>query len=85
MSAQYMLPILLGVVVSFFIYKKTCTPDCPSKWNQFKLGETTLHLHHWLLSIVALPLVKQKFIRGLLIGSTIHGIISYDDWYRIIY
>ena len=80
-----MLPIILGAIISFLLYKTSCTPHCPSRWNQFQISEHTLHLHHWLLSVIALPFVKQKFIKGLLIGSVIHGIVSYDDWYKIIY
>ena len=80
-----MISVLIGVIISFMLYRTSCTPECPLKWNRFKIGEKTLHLHHWLISILLLPLTEHEFIRGLLIGSIIHGIGSYDDWYKIIY
>ena len=80
-----MILAFIGVIMSFALYKTSCTPHCPLKWNQLKIGKTTLHLHHWLLSILLLPFAEQEFIQGLLVGSVIHGVVSYDDWHKIIY
>lgn len=74
----------LGVLISFLLYKNTCTPQCPSKFNQIKIFGQTLHLHHWLTSLLALTYFTNPFIRGLLVGGVIHGIGMYDDWYKII-
>ena len=74
----------LGVLISFLLYKNTCTPQCPSKFNQIKIFGRTLHLHHWLTSLLALTYFTNPYIRGLLVGGVIHGIGMYDDWYKII-
>ncbi len=74
----------LGVLISFLLYKNTCTPQCPSKFNQIKIFGRTLHIHHWLTSLLALTYFTNPFIRGLLVGGVIHGIGMYDDWYKII-
>lgn len=76
--------IILGAIVSFALYINQCTPHCPSKLNQIEISGYTLHLHHWLLSLIALPFVQHPFLKGLLIGGIIHGLIMYDDWYVII-
>jgi hypothetical protein len=74
----------LGVFVSLFLYSNSCRPHCPSKLNQIKIFGRTLHLHHWLTSLLALTYFKNSFVRGLLVGGVIHGIGMYDDWYKII-
>ena len=74
----------LGVFISFLLYKNSCRPHCPSKLNQIKIFGRTLHLHHWLTSLLALAYFRNPFIRGLLVGGVIHGIGMYSDWYKII-
>ena len=74
----------LGVLFSFLLYKITCRPHCPYKLNQIKIFNRILHLHHWIISLIALTYFKNPFIQGLLAGGVIHGIGMYDDWYIII-
>ena len=74
----------LGVLISLLLYTNSCRPHCPSKLNQIKMFGRTLHLHHWLTSLLALAYFKNPFIRGLLTGGVIHGIAMYEDWYKII-
>lgn len=80
-----MIPVVLvGAVISFVLYKTQCTPHCPSKLNQIEISGYTLHLHHWLLSLIALPFARHPLLKGLLVGGIVHGILMYDDWYKII-
>jgi hypothetical protein len=74
-----------GIITSLFIYNQSCAPTCPLKWNQIRLRNgRTLHIHHWLLSVLLLPFVRNNtFLQGLLVGGIIHGIGVYDDWYLI--
>jgi len=76
--------VLLGAIISFTLYRSQCTPHCPSKMNQLEFYGYKIHLHHWLISLVALPFVQHPFIKGLLVGGIIHGILMYDDWHQII-
>lgn len=51
-----------------------------------------LHLHHWLLSLVAtvtsaiqgFSLIAPGLFYGILGGLIIQGIMCYDDWHRIV-
>ena len=74
----------LGVLISLLLYTNSCRPHCPSKLNQIKMFGRTLHLHHWLTSLLTLMYFKNPFIRGLLVGGVVHGIGMYEDWYKII-
>lgn len=74
----------LGVIISLLLYTNNCRPHCPSKLNQIKIFGKKLHLHHWLMSLLALAYFRNPFIRGLLVGGVVHGIGMYDDWYKII-
>lgn len=59
-----MLNIAIGIAISMALYSKSCAPDCPLKWNQITLPNgRVLHLHHWLLSAVLLPFVKNELIQ----------------------
>lgn len=80
-----------GVVVSLLSYHASCLHSCPNLGNRLRLGARTLHLHHWLLSIIALliiafvPVLRSNgFIKGLLVGGFVHG-LTYDDWDRVLY
>jgi len=56
------------------------------------LGKYKLHLHHWLLALVILPLILfynissilAQLASGFLGGLVFQGIICYNDWHRII-
>ena len=56
------------------------------------LGSYTIHLHHWLIAVLMMPLafttsipfVPPVVICGFLSGIVFQGIYNYGDWYRII-
>lgn len=77
--------IILGFILSLLLYSSSCTPDCPYTFNRIKINDKTLHVHHWLISLLLLFIFKNEFMRGLLLGGVYHGIVSYDDWYKIYY
>ncbi len=61
---------------------------------KIKIKNYYFHLHHWLMSILAMILlVKCNFFNGLanqivfglLVGVAWQGIYCYRDWYRIFY
>jgi hypothetical protein len=84
MKSKMTLSIVLSAIVSFMLYNRQCTPDCGYKFNQLKVYSYTVHLHHWLISLLVLPFVNNSILKGLLIGGVVHGILMYDDWYEII-
>jgi hypothetical protein len=58
----------------------------------FSVNRYQFHLHHWFVAIIALVvcLVKGFYIGtphlfyGSMCGLAIQGILSYDDWFRLI-
>lgn len=74
----------LGLLLSMMAYKEVCRPHCPSTVNQIRVGSTIIHLHHWILSAFGLFYFTNPFIRGLLTGGVVHGILTYDDWHIIL-
>ena len=79
-----MILFVLGFVSAFWLYRKSCTPNCPYTFNQIPIGKYILHLHHWLLSLLTLPFIQFPLLKGLLTGGVAHGILMYDDWHEII-
>jgi len=78
--------IFIGIIISFFLYTYSCSPNCSSTWNQIQLQNGyILHLHHWFLSALVFPFVTNTYIQGLLIGGILHGILTYDDWNVLFY
>lgn len=75
---------VVGFITAFWLYSKSCAPHCPYTFNQIQVGKYVVHLHHWLLSLAALPFADGPLLRGMLVGSAAHGILMYDDWYNII-
>ncbi len=58
----------------------------------FDLGDYKFHLHHWLVSTIALalavaydvgPLMNQLFL-GFMGGVIYEGISSYSDWHQVL-
>jgi len=79
----------LGGVFGYF-FAKFFAPKTGSLI--FELGDYKLHLHHWLVSTVALalaitydvgPLMNQLFL-GFMSGVIYEGISSYSDWHRVL-
>lgn len=56
------------------------------RWNT---GAYTIHLHHWVLSLLAVAVLYAfeytgDFTYGALAGVTVQG-FGYSDFYRVIY
>lgn len=74
----------VGFFVALGAYVALCRPHCPMCFNKVKTpGGKTVHLHHWLLSLLGLLVFEDPFVRGLLFGGVYHGIATYDDWWKI--
>ena len=78
-------PFFYGFILSLSLYYSVCKPDCPFTFNRVKTCGKTLHLHHWLISVMLMFVFEDLFIRGLLFGGVFHGITSYEDWSKIYY
>ena len=90
--------IICSMLLGFLIYSITCNGkqnECPSRFNIFNIGKYKIHLHHWLLSLFGLYLLTLckhnidqdtfRFFKGLMLGGIVHGLLVYDDWYKIVY
>lgn len=73
---------VLGFFVALGAYESACQPHCPLRFNQ--VGGF-VHLHHWFLSLLGLFVFREAppFVKGLLLGGVYHGIVTYDDWWKI--
>ena len=89
---RYNRTLIMGIsmVASVLLYQIICQYVCPSTLNQFNIGNIILHLHHWILSLVALLILMfipglrdSAIIAGLFLGGIFHG-LTYSDWYIII-
>jgi len=90
--------IVYGILISFILYKKLCIygnnkNECGCNINVIHFYNIVFHLHHWIIHLLLLLLsnniikynnIKYLYI-GLNIGGIIHGLITYNDWYNIIY
>lgn len=79
-----MYTFVAGFIIAFWLYSNSCQPHCPYTFNQISVHNYIIHLHHWLLSLLAMPLTTVPFLRGLLSGGVVHGILMYDDWLHIV-
>ena len=83
--------VLLAVATLTILgFHWVCPTDCPSQWNRVQVGTTTLHLHHWLLCVLALlvltcvPVLRDSAVlAGLLVGGLVHG-LTYPDWHVVV-
>ncbi len=56
------------------------------------LSNYEIHLHHWLLSLIAgvtsavqgFFLIAPGLFYGVLGGLVLHGVLCYNDWHRIV-
>jgi hypothetical protein len=78
---------IVGTILGILVYTFVCVSKCPSQWNQVCMGKHKIHVHHWLLHVIALillifiPVIRDlAFLRGVLVGGIIHGLM-YSDWY----
>ena len=90
---------ILGVILIYAFYELWCpNKNCPSKSNQFTFGKYTVHIHHWIIHLLLLFSFKyllmdltqnygkyNDFILGILFGGILHGLLEYNDSFRIIY
>ena len=84
--------LIFGFIFTYILYKNICNIDnkCPYKFNQLQFEKNKIHLHHWLIHLLLLPLVyyiKNKEFKylyiGIQMGGIFHGIYTYKDWYKI--
>lgn len=92
-----MIFLIIGFILSYYLYINICSygpkkTSCCLKFNRIKINNVKLiHLHHWIIHLFLLlfyPFIYNKILRdfyiGINLGGVYHGIISYDDWYKII-
>ena len=66
--------------------------NCGLKFNRIKINNVKLiHFHHWIIHLFLLLFYSfisnkmlQHFYIGINLGGIFHGIITYDNWYKII-
>jgi len=55
---------------------------------KFKLGDITIHIHHWLICMVfgiIFYYLEQYELMYISFGGIVQGITRYNDWKYIIY
>ncbi len=86
--------LLTGILLGYLIYMILCplpTKQCYFSLNQLQFGVYNIHVHHWLLSLMGLLILKiynikiNDIVKGILMAGIIHGIMEYDDWNKFIY
>ena len=95
-SFYYSFLFAFGLLLGYFaakIYCKKLNIDENSDRRIFiELGENwKIHLHHWILGIIALALVwvidyfyLPTFFVGAIAGIVAHDIYDYNDWYKVL-
>jgi hypothetical protein len=89
--------LIIGILIGFYLYKNICVygylkNNCKPKLNQIKINKnTTIHIHHWIIHTILLYFnyfkknsINYYLYQGLNIGGIIHGIFTYNNWYKII-
>ena len=86
--------LIFSFIVTYFLYTNICSlknNKCPGTFNQLKITNKKIHLHHWLIHLMLLPFsyfIKKTEFKYLFIGSNLagifHGIYTYDDWLVIV-
>lgn len=93
MTISYYLIGIVSFLLSYFIteFLSGKKEGVPGKIGSliFKIGNYTVHIHHWFLgTILLIILIKIKYYNIIILGS-LFGIIlqglSYNDFYKIIY
>ena len=87
--------LVIGFSISYILYISICNSrqnnKCPSNINKITFYNYKLHIHHWLVHILLLPI--SYFIKnnkmyylyiGLQLGGIFHGIFTYPNWLDII-
>lgn len=89
---------IYSAIITYLVYKRICIygetqKDCYLDWNKLIWKNTKIHIHHWLLHMILLFMITiymkysimKTILLGINIGGIIHGIYTYDDWWKIIY
>ena len=83
---------MCGLAIGMAPYVFTCIGSnyqCPSKINQFVVGDIAVHIHHWLIHLLWLIVYLictskcNVLFVGIIAGGLIHGVMFYNDWYII--
>ena len=88
--------LFLGFIICYLLYINICVYknnfSCPGIFNQIKINTKLIHLHHWIIHLLLLPLSYyinnsklKKFYIGVQLGGIFHGIYNYNDWYIILH
>jgi len=85
-----------GLIFGYFSFKYLSGPAEKMRGKipsiRLPLGKYRLHLHHWLMTIVCLLILKltgifdlNSFLFWVGGGVALQGVLCYSDWYKIIY
>jgi uncharacterized Tic20 family protein len=78
--------IFLGTILGYFLARFSSKK---LKSLVFEIKAYQIHLHHWLLGLIALIScsslnILSSFYIGILTGVIFEGISSYKDWYQVL-
>lgn len=89
---------IYSTILAYMIYSSICIygetqKECYLDWNKIKWNDTTFHIHHWLTHVILLFFITKymensiwkTFLLGINMGGIIHGIYTYNDWWKILY
>ena len=95
-TTEKILYLIVSIALSFLIYIELCKYgkkgiECQQTFNQIKINNYKLHLHHWVIHAILLccnffdKTSRYYYIyAGLNIGGIIHGIVMYKNWYKVL-
>jgi len=92
-SLDFGISMAMGYLMGrFFAGSKTAIAG-RSPSLSFKIRRYRVHIHHWLSACIALIIalhlnfyiISPTIFYGFLGGTIFQGVISYSDWYKILY
>jgi hypothetical protein len=92
-SFEIYLGVTIGYITARILSGKETGKKGIVKSLVFDVGKYRIHLHHWILGASMIPIAiyynitffSDKLIMGILGGLSYQGIISYKDWYKILF
>lgn len=94
----HVLFFLYSAIIAYAIYASICIygetqNECYLDWNKIHWNDITIHIHHWLSHGIVLFFITiymeysiwKTILLGANVGGIIHGIYTYDDWWKIVY
>ncbi len=93
-SLYYSFSFTMGIVVGYVLCKAFCmlfvhNGKIESVFLDY--GKWRVHLHHWIIGIIALAIVwvidrfyLPTFFAGAICGMIIQDIYDYNDWHKVI-